>query len=121
VELHASTMTSRAITIPMYPAESRDYACFAPLRHYRNSLSNFHVSQRFSPDCPQELAGRSLQFNFKFTDDDSRRDRNVHKMSFTSFSLAVIFIIKTIIRNNRIVCEIQMLETSHNEKQGKAP
>jgi len=28
-------------TLLQYPAESCDYACFAPLRHYRNSLSRF--------------------------------------------------------------------------------
>jgi len=40
-ELHASLVTSRAITISAYPAESCDYAWFAPLRHYRNSLLRF--------------------------------------------------------------------------------
>ena len=40
-ELHASLMTSRAITIGAYPAESCDYVCFVPLRHYRNSLLRF--------------------------------------------------------------------------------
>jgi len=34
-------MTSRAITIGAYPAESCDYVSFAPLRHYRNSLLRF--------------------------------------------------------------------------------
>ena len=34
-------MTSRAITIGAYPAESCDYVCFAPLRHYRNSPLRF--------------------------------------------------------------------------------
>ena len=36
-ELHAPLMTSRAITIGSYPAESCDYVCFEPLRHYRNN------------------------------------------------------------------------------------
>jgi len=40
IELHASPMTSRAMTIT-YPVESGDYLCFAPLRHYRNSFSRF--------------------------------------------------------------------------------
>ena len=40
-ELHASLMTSRAITIGAYPAESCDYVCFAQLRHYRNSPLRF--------------------------------------------------------------------------------
>jgi len=35
-----------------------------------------------------------LQCNFQCTDDDNRSCRNVCKMSFTSFSLAVIFIIR---------------------------
>jgi len=34
-------MTSRAITIGTYPAESCGYVCFAPLRHYRNSPARF--------------------------------------------------------------------------------
>jgi len=34
-------MTSRAITIGEYPAESCDYVCFVPLRHYWNSPSCF--------------------------------------------------------------------------------
>jgi len=40
-ELQASLMTSRAITIGAYPAESCDYVCFAPLCHYRNSFLRF--------------------------------------------------------------------------------
>ena len=40
-ELHPSLVTSRAITIGTYPAESCDYVCFAPLRHYWNSLLRF--------------------------------------------------------------------------------
>jgi len=34
-------VTSRAITIGAYPAESCDYVCLAPVRHYRNSLFSF--------------------------------------------------------------------------------
>jgi len=34
-------MTSSTITIGAYPAESSDDVCFAPLRHYRNSLLRF--------------------------------------------------------------------------------
>jgi len=38
----ASSMASRAITSgELYPAESCDYVCFAPLRHYRNIPSRF--------------------------------------------------------------------------------
>jgi len=41
-QLHVmSEVTSRAITIGAYPAESCDYVCFAPLRHYRSSPSRF--------------------------------------------------------------------------------
>jgi len=36
----------------------------------------------------------SLQFNLQCTDDDNRSYRNVCNMSFVSFSLAVIFIVK---------------------------
>jgi len=49
-QLQASLMTSRAITIGAYPAESCDYLCFAPLRHYRNSFLRFSFLQRFSPE-----------------------------------------------------------------------
>jgi len=37
IELHASLITSHAITISEYPAESCDYLCFVPLHHYRNN------------------------------------------------------------------------------------
>jgi len=48
-ELHASLMTSRAMTIGSYPIESCDYACFSPLRHHRNSPSRFSFfTARFS-------------------------------------------------------------------------
>jgi len=40
-ELHALLMTSHAITIGACPAESCDYVCLAPLRHYRNIPSRF--------------------------------------------------------------------------------
>jgi len=51
-KLHASLMTSRAITIGAYPAESCGHVCFAPLRHYRNSPSRFSFLQHFSPEWP---------------------------------------------------------------------
>jgi len=36
-------MTSPAITIGAYPAESCDYVCLAPLPHYRNSPLRFSL------------------------------------------------------------------------------
>jgi len=41
VYLQQSFMTSRTITIGAYPAESGDYVCFVPLRHYQNSPLHF--------------------------------------------------------------------------------
>jgi len=88
-------MMSRAITIIAYPAESFEYVCFASLRQYWNSPWCFSFfTALFSWVTNKNLPAWSLQFNLLCTDGDNRSYRNACNMSFVSFSLAVIFIVK---------------------------
>jgi len=95
-ELHASLMTSSAITIDTYPAESCDYVCFAPLRHYWNSLLrfSFFYSAFLLNEWPIRTCSKITAVLLICTDDDNRSYRNVCNMSFVSFALAVIFIVR---------------------------
>jgi len=55
---------------------------------------SFIFSQRFSHEWPIRTCKMITQVQFACTDDDNRGYRNVCNMSFVSFSLAVIFLLR---------------------------
>jgi len=67
--------------------------CVCPMYEAPHEQVNLYTTlNRFSKAC---RSARSLQFYLQCTDDDNRSCRNVCNMSFVSFSLGVIFIIKS--------------------------
>jgi len=63
-------MTSRAITIGVYPAESCDYVCFTPLP--KQAFVFFIFYSAFLLKDQYEPAARSLLFYLQCTDDDNK-------------------------------------------------
>jgi len=78
----------------MYLAGSRDYQCFAPLRHCRISFSHFSFFTALFSRLTTRTCKRIPAVYLQCTYDGSRSNWNVCKMSFTPFSLVVIFIVR---------------------------
>jgi len=106
-------VTSRAITIGTWPAESRGYQCPAPLRHFQNSLSRFSLFYNaFLPTDHKNLQQHHCSLLANVLMMEAAVTETSTKMSFTSIALAVIFIIRLFSPTFRVPKNLTFLKLS---------